>query len=34
MHPQPQAALNVYYKAMGEGRTAPLDSVRLILEME
>lgn len=30
----PQAALNVYYKALGEGRTAPLDSVRLILEME
>ena len=30
----PQAALNVYYKALGEGHTAPLDSVRLILEME
>ena len=28
----PQAALNVYYKALGEGHTAPLDSVRLILK--
>lgn len=30
----PKTALNVYYKALGEGRTAPWDSVRLILEME